>query len=63
MTYNQLLNKTVLTKTDPMDTIDVVFVGGYRATYSKLLVDEHMEDPETEKIIDNATGEIIYVKE
>lgn len=57
-----LIEKSVLTKTSPNDTIDVVFVGGYRATYSKLLLDEHMEDPETERIIDNATGEIIYVK-
>jgi hypothetical protein len=58
-----LIEKSIFTKTKPNDTIDVIFVGGYRATFTKLFLDEHMEDPETYRIIDNATGEIIYEKE
>lgn len=55
-----LLTKSVMTETNPNDTIDVVFVNGQRATYTKLFVEEHMQDPMTKRIIDNATGEIIY---
>lgn len=61
MTLEQMISKSILTETPKDETIDVVFKGGYRATYSKLLLDEHMEDEETEMIIDNASGEIIYV--
>jgi len=61
MTLEQMISKSILTKTPKDETIDVVFKGGRRATYSKLLLDEHMDDDETERIIDNATGEIIYI--
>ena len=55
-----LIQKSIMSKTNPNDTIDVVFVNGQRATYTKLFVEEHMQDPMTKRIIDNATGEIIY---
>lgn len=57
---NELLTQSVFTKTKPEDTIDVVFKGGYRATFTKLFLEEHMADAETEMIVDNKTGEIIY---
>ena len=61
MTLEEMFEKSIFTNTKAEDTIDVVFKGGYRATYTKLFLDEHKEDPETEMIIDNASGEIIYV--
>lgn len=56
-----LFAHSVLTKTDKQNTIDVVFKNGKRATFTKLFLKEHMEDPETKMIVDNADGEIIYI--
>ena len=57
-----LIVNAVMSKSDVNDTIDVVFVSGYRATYTKMFVEEHMQDPETKYIVDNATGEIIFAR-
>lgn len=62
MTLKEMIETACLTKTKRKDTIDVCFVSGERATFTKLFLEEHKQDPETAMIVDNESGEIIFMR-
>lgn len=62
MTLKQMIEMACLTECKRKDTIDVRFLNGERATFTKLFIEEHKQDPETAMIIDNESGEIIFMR-
>ena len=47
----------------PAHTVTVTWMNGNRATYSAHMADLLKTDPAALEIMDNETGEIIYIKE
>ena len=47
----------------PAHTITVTWANGNRATYSAYMADILKTDPAALEIMDNETGEILYIKE
>lgn len=61
-TIKELFEQAVLASPTPKaETIDVTFKNGSDGTFTKRFLNEMMTDPMVSRIIDNATGEIIYL--
>jgi hypothetical protein len=51
-----------ITETPPTHTITATFTNGQTATYSAYMTDLLRTDPATLEIMDNDTGELLYIK-
>ena len=60
MNLEETLENAVLTKTKFEDTIDVTLADGQVARYTKAIIPMMVGDPMVKRIVDNASGEIIY---
>lgn len=60
MSLKEALENAVLTKTPHAQTIDVTLADGQVATYTKAIIPMMIGDPYVKRIVDNASGEIIY---